>query len=336
MKLDELKETISKKKILFVSTKNKDYLRNVQEINFLDQYGEFCEVLAYSDKSYLKRLIKIYIKLLPKLFSKKYDYFFVGFAPQLIFPYFLFLKREKLIIDFFISFYDTLVDDRKKIKATSFVAKILKKIDRYVIAKAKIVVVDTKADRDYFVKEFDSTTDKFIVWYIEADTAIFTPALYEKKQMDRFEIVYFGSILPLQGVEVILEATRKLKHQTDIHFTIIGPINSNLNIKEAEYTNVTFIPWLSQPELANAIQQADLCLAGHFNGEIGKADRTIAGKTYIFKAMEKPVILGDSQANREKFTENEENYYVPRGNPEALSQKIEEIFLAVKKEKVHG
>lgn len=326
MELSELRKKISQKKILFVSTKNKDYLRNVQEIEFLEKNGKRCEILAYSDKSYLKRLIKIYFKMISKLFSRKYDYVFIGFAPQLLFPYFPFLKKEKLIIDFFISFHDTLVDDRKKVKPNSFLAKMLKKVDKYVIDKASTVVVDTKADRDFFVKEFESEIGKFVVWYIEADTSIFSPALYEKKKSDKFEVVYFGSILPLQGIEVILEAIKILKNKKDIHFTIVGPINSNLTIQENDYPNVTFIPWLSQTELAEVIQQADLCLAGHFNGEIGKADRTIAGKTYIYKAMNKPIVLGDSQANREKFAESEENYYVPRGNPEALSEKIEEIY----------
>lgn len=41
--------------------------------------------------------------------------------------------------------------------------------------------------------------------------------------------------------------------------------------------------------------------------------------------MGKPVILGDSTANHELFEENKVNYYVKRGDPQALADKIREL-----------
>lgn len=107
---------------------------------------------------------------------------------------------------------------------------------------------------------------------------------------------------------------KQLRDDPRIKFTIIGPIGNKYNIDENDYPHTRFISWLSQEELAKEISQADICLAGHFNGSIGKANRTIAGKTYIYKAMNKPVVLGDSDANRELFEEDEMNYYVEMGN----------------------
>ena len=98
-------------------------------------------------------------------------------------------------------------------------------------------------------------------------------------------VLYFGSILPLQGVDVVLETIRKLKGRDDIFFDIIGPIPQSL--QKPIQSNVRYTDWLSQEELAERIASADLCLAGHFNGSIAKADRTIPGKAYIYEAMKK-------------------------------------------------
>ena len=77
------------------------------------------------------------------------------------------------------------------------------------------------------------------------------------------------------------------------------------------------------PELAERISQADLCLAGHFNKENGKANRTIPGKAYIYEAMKKPMILGDNAATRERYTDGMPGItFVEMGSPEALRDGI--------------
>lgn len=48
----QLEHKIKDKKVLFVTTKNIDYIRNVQEITFLKKYSGRLKVL-YSDKKKL-------------------------------------------------------------------------------------------------------------------------------------------------------------------------------------------------------------------------------------------------------------------------------------------
>ena len=82
-----------------------------------------------------------------------------------------------------------------------------------------------------------------------------------------------------------------------------------------------YIDWLSQEELAEHIANADLCLAGHFNGEIDKAKRTIPGKAYIYEAMGKKMVLGDNEANRE-LEKMRTHVMVQQGDSVALAKKI--------------
>lgn len=312
-----------KKKTLFITTKNLDYLRNTQEINLLKSKDREVDMIGSFSGSYLKRLFTVYRKL---LFCRVKDYseIFIGFAPQLVLPFWAWKFRKKsVVIDFFISMYDTLVFDRKKFRQGSLIGRFLKYLDRKTISLADWIICDTKEHGKYFAEEFGASFQKMHTLYLEADTCIYYPR-DKKKKGDFFEVLYFGSILPLQGVDIVLKSAQILRKNREIHFTLIGPIEGSY--KKVESDTITYISWLSQEQLADAIAQADLCLAGHFNKEIAKARRTIPGKAYIYRAMEKPMILGENPANRELYSEEMDGiYFVEMGNPQALARKILEI-----------
>ena len=317
-------------KILFVTTNNIVYIRNSQEIRLLEREGKTVTRLYSRRRSYPVRLLELYARLL--LFSMQgYDEVFIGFAPQLILPFWGWkFRKQRITIDFFISVYDTFVNDRKKVKPGSVLARLTHWLDRMTFQRANHVIADTKADAEYFLAEFGGKKEvwqtELQVLYLEADTQFYYPrsACRPPQLLDRFIVLYFGSILPLQGVDIILKALERLKDEKRFYFYMIGPLGK----KETPVAsnNIEYIDWLPQDKLAEYIAMANLCLAGHFNGEIDKAKRTIPGKTYIYRAMGKPVVLGDSPANRELFDEAEEGvYFVPMGNPEALAERILEI-----------
>lgn len=328
-------------KTLFITTKNIDYIRNSQEIRLLERKGKTVTQVYSCRHSYLVRLLELYVRLL--FFSMRgYDEVFIGFAPQLILPFWGWkFRKQRITIDFFISVYDTFVNDRKKVKADSTLARLMHWLDRATFEKADQVIADTKADAEYFLGEFGSggkaegqrrnhkeikRQEKVQVLYLEADTEFYYPRDDSRPPQlsDRFIVLYFGSILPLQGVDIILKALEQLKKEKNLFFYMIGPLGKKETPVVSD--NIEYIDWLPQDKLAEYIARADLCLAGHFNGEIDKAKRTIPGKTYIYRAMEKPVVLGDSPANRELFDEMESGvYFVPMGNPEALAGRILEI-----------
>lgn len=320
--LDQIIELINEKKVLFVATKNSDYLRLVQEINLLKKYSKSVDVICNSDKSYFKRVIKVFLKLI-RTPLENYDIVFVGFMAQMIIPFFARKWKKKIIItDFFISIYDTLVDDRKRISGNSFLGKIVKIIDKKTIEKSDYIITDTKEHAKYFSIDFEMNLKKAFVLYLEADKNIYFPRQIEKPTYlkDKFVVLYFGSILPVQGVDVVLKAAELLKNEKKIHFLIIGPIGKK--ILKPELDNITYIEWLSQVELAKKIAYSDLCLAGHFSATVGKAKRTIPGKAYIYDAMQKKIVLGDTPANRELYSESDKYIYVPVGSANKLAELI--------------
>ncbi len=313
-------EQIQNQKVVFITTKNLDYLRNVQEIELIHSQAAEVKVIGSTSKSYLKRLIKVYSQYIRTTISE-YDIVFCGFAPQLMYPLLKSKKPKYLIMDFFISCYDTLVFDRKKFAEGSMIARWIKGLDRKTLELADVVIGDTKAHCSYFSEEFQQPKELFQVLYLKADTDIYYPREVSEQILEEKRVLYFGSILPLQGVEVVLEATKLLP---EVKFVIIGPVKE---VNTETMANVTFVPWLSQEELAQAISEASLCLAGHFHKDIMKAKRTIPGKAYIYEAMGKPMILGDNEATRELYGEDQKGiYFVEMGNAQALAEKIREAL----------
>ncbi|CUO77156.1 Uncharacterised protein [[Eubacterium] contortum] len=325
-KKDDLQQMIKNKNIVYIATKNSDYIRINEEILMVKRLASSYKIICYSDKKYFSRILKVYKSILTTSF-KDCDMVFVGFMAQMILPFLSWKWNKKdVLTDFFISIYDTIVDDRKKIKVNSLIALILKKIDMITIKKSNWIITDTVAHALYFCKELGAVKDNCYVNYLEADRDIYYPMQIEKPIMWKGKkiVLYFGSILPVQGIDVVMNTISELRYIKQIHFIIIGPVQNK--VKTVDYDTVTYIPWLEQNVLANYIAFSDLCLAGHFSANVNKAKRTIPGKAYIYEAMNKPMVLGDTVANHELFEEDSKHIFVPVGSSKILADIIREFF----------
>lgn len=318
MKMNSMHD-IRDKRVLYIATKNADYLRLTQEIRILWEQGNSVTTILSPEKSYPKRLLHVY-KTLWKVNMADYDLSFVGFAPQLILPLFgRKLRKKPLVMDFFISMYDTFCYDRRKFRPGSLPGRLLRRIDRRTLQAADLAICDTMAHGAYFCEEFGYPAEKMSVLYLEADESIYYPR--EMQPHEDFTVLYFGSVLPLQGVGVILDAMALLENEPHLKFVFVGPLGKD-NLRKAE-SITEYIDWLPQTELAEHIARADLCLAGHFDGTIMKAKRTIPGKAYIYRAMGKPMILGDNAATHELYSEEDEGiYFTEMSSPRALADTI--------------
>ena len=316
---------IANKKVLFITTKNIDYIRNVQELNLIKEKATDCRVIGSYSKNYFVRLMTVFFKVF-FLRMSQFDTVFIGFAPQFILPLFYWkFKNTFVVIDFFISFFDTLCCDRKKIKSNSPIGKALHRLDKKTLCLADIIISDTKVHGQYFSSEFQVPSEKLFTMYLQADTSIYHPLKRKRPEYlkDKYVVLYFGSMLPLQGVEVVLKAMGLLKEKKELFFFFIGPVTDRhlRNVKPIS-DNIEYINWLSQEKLAEYIDIADLCLAGHFNASVQKATRTIPGKAYIYEAMNKKIVLGDNSANHERFWESDKVVFAQMGNSKALADVI--------------
>ncbi len=352
------KSLIKAKNVVYITVKNKDYIRTRQIERILAEDAASFRIYSSEKKTPLKRALDIRRRL-GKISFEGVDVIVVGFLPQLVLDKVVDIafgdravdiaagKRDsfklQVVADMFISLYDTVVWDRKLVRPGGLFARFCKELDRRTVEEVDLVLTDTRADADYFAKEFEGDREKFEVLYLEAEIDC-----HDKKEAESTEVkrvLYFGTGLPLQGTDIVADAFRILVSENNsgnvVHFSdyisenkkdsrseikciYIGSTKYMSKEQQSFVTSgqVEYHEWLTEPELIEQIEKADICLAGHFKAEIDKADRTIPGKAFIYEALGKKMILADTTANREIFKPDDRHIFVRRGSGEALSECI--------------
>lgn len=304
-------------KICFFGRYNPEYSRNrvlisglkENDVEVVECRTELTGVIKYFD------LIKKHWKI-----RKDYDVLFVAFPGWHSVVLAKFLTRKPVIFDAFVSIYDSTVFDRKNTKERSLKAKYFWFIDWLSCKLADKIILDTNEHIKYFVKEFGIKKEKFHRIFVGsfAENFSFTNII---KKNDKFIVSFYGYLIPLQGLNYIIESVKKIEQYKDIRFNIIGS-KIKRKYKNREFLNVNFIEDVPYEKLLELTNQSDICL-GIF-GDTQKVQRVIPNKVFDAVALRKPVITADTSAIRELFDEND-LYLVPTANPQALSEAI--LFL---------
>jgi glycosyltransferase involved in cell wall biosynthesis len=137
-------------------------------------------------------------------------------------------------------------------------------------------------------------------------------------------VLYYGTFIPLHGVETIIRAAAELRHLPHIQFDFYGegqelPRAEQL-VRELALENVHFHGWIDKERLPEEIGRSHLCL-GVF-GNTRQARCTIQNKIWEGMMMKRPVISGDSETVRAELTHKRHLYLVERENPAALAEGI--------------
>ncbi|HSU73060.1 MAG TPA: hypothetical protein VLJ21_04400, partial [Candidatus Binatia bacterium] len=128
--------------------------------------------------------------------------------------------RKPIVFDTFISDYDTLVVDRKLVPEHSFKARLLWWLDRLAPKLATRSFLDTNAQREYFTRLFKLDKNTFDVIYVGSDNELFTCT--NPPAGKNVNVCFYGTFIPLQGVETIVRAARMLERESHLTFTLIG------------------------------------------------------------------------------------------------------------------
>jgi glycosyltransferase involved in cell wall biosynthesis len=188
-----------------------------------------------------------------------------------------------------------------------------------------LLIMDTPAYVDYLEKTFGVAPERFRLLPLGADDRLYRPLPRPPSaDTNTTKVTFYGSFIPLHGIEHIVRAAYILRHETDIQFELIGRGPEKPAIlalaEELELNNIHFEEWIPKEELAAHIASTDICL-GVF-GTTRQSLCTIQNKIYECLAMRKPLITGDCSLIRTAFTHGEHLYLCERANPEALADAI--------------
>jgi glycosyltransferase involved in cell wall biosynthesis len=234
------------------------------------------------------------------------------------------IPRRLLVFDPLVSRFETRVLDRRDAEHGSAQAKHNWNIDRITMRMADLVLADTEAHCDYYVREFEIEAGKVRTLYLGYDDSVF-------KEMPRrspdglFRILFYGSFLPLHGTDVIVEAVRHLNR--GFRFRIVGSGQTMEEFRKRaegiDADRLEFLGNVPEEELPRLIAEADAVL-GIF-GTTPKAGMVVPNKVYQSMACSRAVVTADTRAVREIFSPGEHLFCVPPGDAPALAKELERL-----------
>jgi glycosyltransferase involved in cell wall biosynthesis len=215
-----------------------------------------------------------------------------------------------------VSLADTLVGDRGRFGRRSLPARVLRRIDRRAFRSADLVVADTEAHAEFLADLAGLPADRFAVCFVGAEERIFRPGWAAQEP---FSALFVGKLIPLHGLETILEAAR-LVPELAVRMVGSGQLE---HVLAKRPPNVEWVRWVDYDHLPGEFHRAS-CSLGIF-GTSDKARRVIPNKAFQALACGVPLVTADTPAARELLTDDESALLVPPGDPQALADALRRL-----------
>jgi glycosyltransferase involved in cell wall biosynthesis len=258
------------------------------------------------------------------------DIYLLGFRGHEIFWPIRWLSHGKpLIFDAMMSPYAALREENDGSLIHRLLAKLIYPFERRMLRRADLVLTDTQLHSQFYAQTFSLPLDHFCavpVGSIESEDHSETSVT---KESDTFSVLFYGSFLPLHGIDTIVEAAAQLAN-LPIRFDFVGGNKSQARrlhrlCQVVGVTNFTYRRWVAfEHLLQNDILDADLCLGGPF-GDTPQARRVVTGKTSQCLALGKATVIGHIDEDY-GFVDRSNCLLVAQGNADALAASIRWAF----------
>jgi glycosyltransferase involved in cell wall biosynthesis len=314
-------------RVLYFGTYERTYPRNAQVISCLRRAGVVVEerhVSVWEGHEHkwtagplaALRLARAQARLLRRP-DDEFDAVIVGYPGHLDLPAARHAARGKpVVFNPLLSLEDTLVDDRRRFRPGSLPARALAALDRRALRAADLVVADTEANADDLARRAHIPHKKVAVCFVGAEERVFQP---EWARREPFVALFVGKLIPLHGVETVLEAARLAP---EISFRIVGS-GQEEGALGGRPANVDWTPWVDYESLPAELHAAG-CALGIF-GTSAKAGRVIPNKVFQALACGTPVVTADTPAARELLADGVSALLVPPGDAQALAGAIRRL-----------
>jgi glycosyltransferase involved in cell wall biosynthesis len=229
-----------------------------------------------------------------------------------------------VVLDALVSLWETNVLDRRTVAARSLSGFRYRMTDRVACALADAILLDTDTHMAWFRAQFGVPAHKLHRVWVGADDELMTPCRLKERTGD-FTVLFYGSFIPLHGIEHIIGAAERLQARDDeIRFALCGAGQTSSAMRRLaqsrRISNLEFLRPRPLSGLRKLICDSDLCL-GIF-GTGSKARAVIPNKVFDALACRRPVITADTPAVRESLAHAENVWLCRGGDADALAEAI--------------
>jgi glycosyltransferase involved in cell wall biosynthesis len=275
-----------------------DYIRGRSIREVLEQCGDFELVPAVNHSHGPLRYLETVRQLLRARKASNPDIYILGFRGHEIAWLVHWLIRGKpLVIDALLSPYAAMKEEAKLGIAGRLLAPLWRRYESAILHRADAILTDTSLHADYYRKEFSLPYDKVVAVPVGAIESPASQAMLAgPTSTGPFRVLFYGSFLPLHGMDTIIEAAARLA-DLPIEFQFIGGSPAQARRFRAacaargvkHYTYRAWVPF--ERLLQDEILSADLCLGGPFGGT-PQARRVVTGKASQCLALGKATVIG--------------------------------------------
>ena len=310
-------------KICYFGIYRPDFGRNKTYIDGLKQND--IEIIECRDTSrgFLK-FLKLFWK--HRKIRNNYDYLIVGYPGHIVVWLAKLISKRPVIFDALCTLYEGEILSRNLYKYNLFMKAWVLFIDWLAVKCADLILVESEAQKKYFVDRFNLPDEKVVRIFTGADEEIFFNDLEIKKRA-KFTVLFRGRFLPEAGIEYVVQAAKLLEND-DVDFLIIGggvvEKEIGLLIQSLKPNNLEWInQYLPTNELREKMLECHVSL-GQFENHI-RLQRTIPHKAFESLLMGLPYITGKNMAISELLTDRENCLMVSNADPQDLAEKILEL-----------
>lgn len=226
--------------------------------------------------------------------------------------------RVPVVLDLFLSAYDTIVEDRRLVRPGSLAAAWLQRVDRAACAAADLVLLDTPANAAYAAALTGLPAERF-AWLPVHDPDATAPTALPPLGSGPLRLLFAGTGVPLHGLSVLLDALAIVQ---GVQLTLVGGDRASRARAANELCDRVrlepeFVPRARLQELL-----ADCHLAAGIFGASGKAQRVVPFKVVHALAAGRPVVTADSPAACQWLAGSGAVFFVPPSDPAALALRL--------------
>ena len=237
--------------------------------------------------------------------------------------------KKKLIVENHVSLYDNLLEERKKYNEGLQKAEKEMRRDKLALCQPDYIINTSNHEPEYWGKKLGITIDqdKVFIAPLFGSSRLVHQKIFMQNGI--LQICWWGSFLPLHGLENIIEAMKLLKER-EVKFTcnLFGINNSEYNVyaEEIRIAQLDYSVFLrkdltfyddSLPRYL--VENCDLAL-GIF-GNTDKAHNTFPTKLVESLSMGIPTLTMNSLALQE-FLNPETDLWTCEPSPEAIAESI--------------
>lgn len=242
--------------------------------------------------------------------------------------------KKPVVGEFYISWYDTLINDRKTISPGTHKARLRLNKDREFVEICTHIIFLNASERSYYLKVLNKveSAEKSILIPLATERKEKASSPYANDQTSVFTACWWGTYIPLHGLEKIIEAASIVKESgLEFKFYLFGSSDEKskpyqkqiVDLELDENVIIDNSKKFSDRSLEYfLIENCDLAF-GNF-GDSEKAKTVMVNKVVEAVSMGLPVLSQETAALKEYFRDGESISFCC-SNPRDIAEMLIEL-----------